>query len=159
MTVSRAPPRLRLVLRPSAVLVALLAVAHCVAAVALGIALPGGLLDALAAALLAIHGGWAVHCHGLLRAKRSVVWLELCEEDRCVVGRGSGAMLTCRIGVDSYVTPALVVLHLAPQPRGRAIFVVLLPDSSSPDALRRLRARLRLMKTFSSTGSEQDARL
>ncbi len=159
MTLRRSPPRLRLVLKPSFALTALLASAHAGAAVALAVALPDSWLALLAAVILALHGGWVVQLHGLRLAKRSVVWVELHEEDRCIVGRRSGAVDSCRIGIDTYVTPALIVLHLVPQLRGRTIFVVLLPDSCAPRTLRRLRGRLRLMKPAAGDGTAQDASL
>jgi toxin CptA len=134
-----------LALKPSRLLAGLLATAHVGAAVALGVALADRLGGALAVLLLAGHGAWAVYRHALLCGQRAVVWLEVTDEDTCVAGERGGTMRTCRIDADSYVTPALIVLQLAPLPRGRRICVVLLPDSSSAQALRRLRGRLRLM--------------
>jgi len=132
---------LKVELRPSLLLAALLALVHLLALVAVWVSLDrwplwlasAGILVSAAACLaraLQLEGG-------------AVLALELHPEERVAWKDRGGAWHDAQLGRDHFVSGFLVVMALD-QPTRRGKHVVLLPDSAPAADLRRLRVRLRL---------------
>ncbi len=122
----------------------------CLASVAIVRAdLPAGVQLAL---LLAT--GMAT-ARGVYRAAR-LPQLALDEAGSVHVRSGEGEWQAVTVLPDSFVSSTLVVLRYRQQ-RARARTVTLLPDSASPDDLRRLRVSLRWARHTRSDTSSPDA--
>ena len=139
----RQVPTLRIALRPSRMLIAMLATAHLAAVAAAAVSHPGTLLKLALCAALAVNGCWTLRRHGLLKAAASIVALEIRGESDCLAQMRDQRWIECRVLASSYVTPLLVVLHLRCRGHRFARHVVILPDSMPAETFRRLRVRLR----------------
>jgi len=146
MTAPRRLPPLRIELRPSFLLAGVLGGGHLLAMVAAAVALRDLELVLPACATLAVHGWLAVRRHALLRHPRSIVALELSSEVDCTARRRDHATFRCRVSSSSYLTHVLIVLTLVRDGGLLPARIVVMPDSSSADGLRRLRVRLRWSK-------------
>ena len=143
MTPRRRVPRMRIDLRPSLILAGALGFGYVAAIVATAVALSETRFVLPACALLLVHGCWTIRSQALLRHSRSIICLELSGEDECIAQRRDHRLLRCRLAPSSYLTPWLIVLTLEREGRSLATHVVMMPDSSSGEMLRRLRVRLR----------------
>ena len=137
------PPRLAVALHPSRLLAAALAACHTSAVVVACVAIASGYVAIPLACVVACHGFFAIHRHALLRNAGSLVAIHLRGATECTVLRRDGGEIECRIGTDSYVSTWLTVLQLEQSGRRLRRYIVLAPDSSSAESLRRLRVRLR----------------
>ena len=137
------PYMVRVSLKPSRRLAALLICAHLAAAAAL---IPLDLSPWAKIAIAAAVAGslWhALRLHALQRNAASVTELVLHAGDRAAVRVRSGDWVEGRVLGTTYVTPALVVLNLRLDGRRFARHVVILRDSTDAEALRRMRVLLR----------------
>lgn len=143
MAVSRSIPTLSVSLRASPVLAWALAGAHSIAAAALLLALPQWHWRALGLLALLVQGCWSVYRHALRLGAAAVCAFELHGEAQCTLRQRDGSSYPCYVLASSHVSTWLVVLHLAQPGRRLARYVVVVPDSVTPDRMRRLRVRLR----------------
>ena len=125
---------IRLELRPSLRLAALVIVAHAAAAASLILVMPGLAGAALAAALVAL-GGLAAWSRALLRSPVSVRALELAE-NALVLELSCGDRFAVEVPARRYVSRWLVILPVR-RPLRRAVLVT--PDMLGRDSFRRLR--------------------
>jgi toxin CptA len=128
-------------LRPSWRLLLILAAAHVMAAGCAALSLPlgwGCTAAAVGLASLCFHA----RRDALLKAPGSVTGITLDREGRCALRSGEGGELEGRVLASTFVSVALVVIHLRLD-SGRKRSVVLLSDSADAEDLRRLRVRLR----------------
>ena len=140
---------LRAHLKPSRRIGAALAVCHATAVAAvLPLDVPLSLRAALALAVAAsaVH---SVRRHALLRAKRSVLAIEVRDRHTVAVQGRDGTWLDARILGTSYVTAALTVLNLRVAGERLLRHVVLVPDNTDRDEFRRLRVLLRWSRASS----------
>lgn len=134
---------IRLALRPSRQLAAVLAVAGIAACFAIAL-LPLPPWQQLALALLiATAGIYHVAKDALLRMSGSVVALEVTSEGVLRFQSRAGAWCDATVRGDSFVTPWLTVLNLTEPERRLAKRAILLSDSGDAEMLRRLRVWLR----------------
>jgi len=137
---------LRINLKPSRLLSAVLVLAHGLAVYAVWISL-GGLPRALTG--IALLASLAVTlAQALLRTPWSAVSLELAEDGRASWKDPRGAWHEDTLGRSHFVSPLLVVVGLKTR-NGRSKRVILLSDSTPPDDLRRLRVWLRWRRKHS----------
>ena len=131
---------LRIDLRPSLRLAGALILAHGLALAAAWISLSGWMRYVAGAGVLAS----AAVClaQALLRTDRQTQSLELHEDGRASWRNRDGRWYEGRLGRNSFVSAALVVLELEIGSSGRKR-VVLMGDSASQDDFRRLRVWLR----------------
>jgi len=137
---------LRIDLRPSRLLSAVLVLAHGLAMSAVWISL-GGLPRVLVGITL-LASLAANLAQALQRTPWSAVSLELAEDGRASWRDPRGAWHEGTLGGSHFVSPLLVVVGLKTR-NGRAKRVILLSDSAPPDDLRRLRVWLRWARKHS----------
>jgi len=125
---------LRLALKPSPALAALIIVAHGAAALAAYIAAPGA-MTALLAAMLLMLGVAAAWSRALLRNPGSIRALEI-GAAQPVVELATGERFTAEVAPRHYVSRFLVILPLV-SPFRRTLLVT--GDMLEPDEFRRLR--------------------
>ena len=136
------PARLRIELKPSRQLAAVLLVAHALTAAAV-LALPVALAVRIALlALIALSLGRCARHPAVSAAPRGCVALEVHRDGSAQWWRAQG-MHAGRVLGDSFVSPLLTVVALRRDDDGRRESIVLLPDSAEADALRALRVWLR----------------
>jgi toxin CptA len=134
---------LRLALKPSRLLGAIVVTAHAAAGVTLvPLALPAWMRLAAAAGLV-LSLGHALWYRVLLRGASSVADVELLGGDDARLFLRNGAILDARVLETSYVTPLLTVLNLRLAEQRCTRHVVLLRDSAEAETLRRARVLLR----------------
>ena len=131
---------LRIDLRPSLRLAALLGVAHVFALAAAWVSLADWPLYLVGSGVLL--SGAACLVETLHRSSRAAVSFELHADGRASWRDRSGAWHEGKLGADHFVSTALVVMGLDQIEQGRK-WVVLMADSASAEGLRRLRIRLR----------------
>lgn len=136
-------PDLFIHLQPSYRLVAILSLAHLIAASFLWpLALPLE-VKAIIVVLLIISLLYYLRKDALLSADDAVIALQLKEDMCCIVTTRSGQSITCRILGSTFVAPYLTVMNLQPAGKFFMRSVVILPDSIKGDEFRRLRVWLR----------------
>jgi len=134
---------LKIALRSSRTLAAILAMAHCAAIVLI---LLIGIPKWLQAGAIAILVGslvfyvWRV---ALLRSSNAVVAVEIASDDAFSVQTRHGDWLGCEVLGSTYVAPFLTVLNLRELENNTVRHVVILPDSVDAEDFRRLRVWLR----------------
>jgi toxin CptA len=134
---------LRVTLKPSRSLAAVLIVAHVAAGATLWpLDVPAwGKLSL--AALMAMSLAFTVRRHALLASAASVRSIEIHEEDRAAVHTRAGGWQEARVLGTTYVSPLLTVLNFRVAGRVFAQHAVIVPDNVDGDAFRRLRVLLR----------------
>ncbi|HYC46314.1 MAG TPA: protein YgfX [Burkholderiales bacterium] len=133
----------RIELRPSPRLAAVLVAAHLFAAAALApLDLPWWfkLAGALVVCASLVR---SLRCHALLRSRAAIMQVDLREGDRAAVRMRGGDWLKARVLGTTYVTPVVTILNVRLPGRRSARHVVLLSDSADEDTLRRARVALR----------------
>ncbi len=137
-------------LKPSRLLGLLLAGMAALALAAVHFAaLPGAARLALAAAVISLSGwGW--------RQSRPIESLRVTADGVLQASEKQGDWRDVEVLGDSLVTPALIVLRYRPC-GGRVRSLTLLPDSTTPDDLRRLRVSLRWASRTRSDTASPDA--
>jgi hypothetical protein len=98
-------------------------------------------LALLAAVVASLHS--SLRRHVFLSGRRAVQSL-LWEPTGAWTLQCGGQQFSASLLAGSFVTPALIILRFVPDSGGGAYTVVLPSDGADPDALRRLRVRLRL---------------
>ena len=134
---------LRVTLRPSRSLAAVLAAAHLACAVLLvPLDLPLWVKCALAAAI-ALSLTSALRRHALRLGRSALVALELRGEDRAAVQTRDGEWRDARVLPTTYVSPVLTIVNLRSAQRLRPYHAVIIPDSVRAEDFRALRVWLR----------------
>lgn len=138
---------MRVELKPSYRLAALLAAGHglaagCVAATDLPLAVRVALV-----ALLAASCARALLHAALLRTRDAIVALEWNEEGAVNFRTRDGVWREARLAGSSFVSPALTVLNLRTPGRRHLRHAVLMGDSAGREEYRRLRVRLQWERT------------
>ncbi len=134
---------LKISLRPSWILAAILAVAHgtAIAMIAL-ISLPLWLqLIAIAALVLSLM--FNARQYALLRSPNAVVAIDIASDDAFSVQIRSGDRIECEVLGSTYVTAFLAVLNLREKDSGAVRRAVILSDSVDKEDFRKLRVWLR----------------
>jgi toxin CptA len=134
---------LRVTLKPSFSLAAVLTVAHAAAGATLvPLHVPGWTKGALALAVAASFVHALLH-HVLLRSPRSLCAIELHEEHDAAVQTRDGSWHEAQVLGTTYVSPLMSVINLRMQGRILAQHMLIVPDNADPDRYRQLRVWLR----------------
>lgn len=121
----------------------MLAVMHGLAVtVVLFVAIPLVAKIVLIAAIVA-GGIRSVRRHALLLVASACTAIRLRAPGRCEIFRRDGTSLEGQILGGSYVLTGMIILRLRCNGSRRTTGVILMPDAVAPDAMRRLRVRLR----------------
>jgi hypothetical protein len=147
------PTFLRLDLKPSPRLAALLGAAHFLALAAAWASLSGWPLAAVVAGILV--SAAASLAEALHRAGRAAVSVELHEDGRAAWQDSRGGWHEARLGGGHFVAAGLVVMGLN-RKNGRK-WIVILPDSAPQEDLRRLRVWLRWRRAPGAQGQADHA--
>lgn len=137
-------------LRPSPVLIGALFSAHLLALVSVWIALAGWPFLFVSAGLLI--SLFVSLSESRLRGADSVQAIELRDDRQAAWKDRRGVWHDTQLGRGHFVSSLLILVALQKSPRHRK-WIVLLPDSATPDYLRRLRVRLRLESGDKTSGS------
>ena len=145
-------PDFTVALRPSRCLLVVGGAVHVLAAIAVLIAaLPIGLKVVFSLGL-ALSLAWFWACYGLRRWRNyiaRITWVD----GRWRLENGVGALLAAEL-IDGYSHPSVVILNFRLETKRRRS-LTLLPDSTDPDSLRRLRVFLRIRREAVTTDSVQ----
>ena len=134
---------LRIGLRSSRLLAAILALAHGAAIAAVSVLDIPFAVKAVAAAGLAVNWLILVRKQAWLQTPDAATAIEISSDNMLSVQTRDGAWSECEVLGTTYVTPYLTVLNLRPAD-GRAVRrIVILPDSAHPEDFRKLRVWLR----------------
>ena len=134
---------LRVALKPSCQLAAVLTAAHVAAAVAL-VPLYLPLWAKLSVTLLiAASLAYTVRRHALLVSRAALTGIELREMDRAAIRTRADTWEEARILGTTYVSPVLTVVNLRVTGRIFPRHLLIVPDNVDADAFRRLRVLLR----------------
>lgn len=140
---SAARPVLRIDLRASWTLAAILTVAHGSAlAAVLTVSIPLW-LQVIAAAALAANLARLLWRNALLKSPAAVVAIEIASDDVLSIRTRRGNWVQYDVCDDTYVLWFLTVLNLRRARNGRRVSVALLPDAIHADDFRKLRVWLR----------------
>ncbi len=134
---------MKITLRPSRILTAILVLAHG-AAIAM-VALAGMPLwpELIAIAALAANLVYDLRQTALLRAPGALIALEIASDDKLTVKTRRGEWIECAVLGSTYVTSFLTILNLKVIDSGRNTRAVILPDSLEAEDFRKLRVWLR----------------
>jgi toxin CptA len=144
---------LRISLKPSRYLAALVGAAHAAAAaLVLPLDLPLAAKVALGAAIVlsAWHSAWG---GAMLRGSRSILSIELDRERRISVQSRAGGWQEATLLGTTYVSPALTILNVRVRGERLARHVVVLPDSMPSEDFRQLRVLLRWSRKPADAGA------
>ena len=133
---------LRLRLRSSPRLAAVLLAAHVAAAAALWASLLPVALSIAGSMAVAASAAWSMRGHAFRSAPSSVVELELYEDCTLSAGTVDGRWVRCRLIGSSFVSRVLTVLNLRSEDAWGVRSVLISADAVEPDAFRRLRVWL-----------------
>lgn len=134
---------LRITLRPSWILTAILAAAHGGAiAVVVAVGMPPW-LQWIAVTALVVNFTWDVRRSALLRSPDAVVAIEIAADDAFSIQTRRGGWIECKVLGSTYVTAFLSILNLEAQGSGGTRRAVILPDSIDAEDFRKLRVWLR----------------
>lgn len=134
---------LKVSLRPSWILAAILAAAHGAAIAAVALAGMPPWLQLIAIAALAVSLMFEIRQTVLLRAPDAVVAIEIASDDALSVQTRRGDWIRCEVLGSTYVTYFLAIVNLREQGGGRVKRAVILPDSTDAEDFRKLRVWLR----------------
>ncbi len=134
---------MKITLRPSRILTAILVLAHG-AAIAI-VALAGMPLwpALIAIAALVANLIYDLRQTALLRAPDALIALEIASDDRLIVQTRRREWIECAVLGSTYVTSFLTILNLKVIDSGRNTRAVILPDSLEAEDFRKLRVWLR----------------
>lgn len=134
---------LRVILKRSRKLVAVLTAAHAAAAMNL-VPLDVPIWAKLALTLLiAASLGYTVRRYALLRSSAALTALELRENDSSAIRTGGENWQEARILGTTYVSPSLTVVNVRVPGGWRARHIVIVSDNVDAESFRRLRVQLR----------------
>jgi toxin CptA len=138
---------------PSRILAAVLITMHVAAIIAVS-ALPVPIWIRVAAdALLLANAALVVRRHALVKGSRACSGLRICDDGDCTLKFASDRSATGRLQPGWLASPLLVVARIRCDGKRLARTILLLPDSSDADVLRRLRIFLRFAITGSRGGN------
>jgi hypothetical protein len=138
----RMPP-LRVPLKPSLVLAGVLGLAHGGAVACTVVFVPRGWISALLCLAIAVSLVFHLRRDALQLSGNAVYELLLQEAGQCRLTLVNGDTLAGTIEGSTFVTALLTVINVRPAEPGRSRAAVLMPDSASPEELRRVRVWLR----------------
>ena len=134
---------LRVSLKPSLLLSAILLGVHCAAgAMLFTLEMPVS-LSVTAVTIIALSLVRSMWVHALLRAQQSVIALTVEDQERCTLQTRNGALLPARILASTYVTSFLTVINARPAGARFARHILLMRDTIAPEDFRRIRVLLR----------------
>jgi toxin CptA len=134
---------LKVSLRPSWILAAILAAAHGAAIAVIALVSVPLWLQLIAIAALAVNLVFEIRQTVLLRAPDAVVALEIASDDALSIQTRRGDWIECEVLGSTYVTYFLAIVNLKDQGSGRVKRAVILPDSIDAEDFRKLRVWLR----------------
>jgi toxin CptA len=134
---------LRIALRPSRILAAILVIAHGAALAVIALVSVPLWLKVIAIAALAVSLVFEIRQTVLLRAPDAVVALEITSDDALSIQTRRGDWIECEVLGSTYVTYFLAIVNLKDQGSGRVKRAVILPDSIDAEDFRKLRVWLR----------------
>jgi toxin CptA len=134
---------LRIALRPSRILAAILVIAHGAALAVIALVSVPLWLKVIAIAALAVSLVFEIRQTVLLRAPDAVVALEIASDDALSIQTRRGDWIECEVLGSTYVTYFLAIVNLKDQGSGRVKRAVILPDSIDAEDFRKLRVWLR----------------
>ena len=134
---------LRIDLRPSRILAAILVIAHGAAIAAVALAGMPPWLQLIAIAALAANLMFEIRQTVLLRAPDAVVAIEIASDDALSIQTRRGDWIECEVLGSTYVIYFLAIVNLKEQGSGRVKRAVILPDSIDAEDFRKLRVWLR----------------
>lgn len=134
---------LKIGLRPSRMLAAILAAVHCAAIILVVLVPLPQWLKAAAITALLVSLAFYVWQTALLRSPHAVVAIEVASDETFSVQTRRGDWLGCEVLGSTYVASFLTVLNLREPEKRTVRHVVVLPDSMDADDFRRLRVWLR----------------
>ncbi len=134
---------MKITLRPSRILTAILVLAHAAAIAMVVLAgLPLWAQSILAAALV-VNLVFDVRQTAWLRAPGAVIGFEIAADDRFSIQIRCGEWLECEVLGSTYVTYFLTILNLKAIDSGKHQRAVILPDSLDAEDFRKMRVWLR----------------
>lgn len=134
---------MKITLRPSRILTAILVLAHGAAIAMVALAGMPLWLELIAIAALVASLVFDVRQTALLRAPDALITLEIASDDRLSIQTRRGEWIECEVLGSTYVTSFLTILNLKVIDSGKNTRAVLLPDSLDAEDFRKLRVWLR----------------
>lgn len=134
---------LKVSLRPSWILAAILVIAHGAAIAVIALVSVPLWLQLIAIAGLAASLIFEIRQTVLLRAPDAVVALEIAFDDALSIQTRRGDWIRCDVLGSTYVTHYLAIVNLRDEGSGRVRRAVILPDSVDAEEFRNLRVWLR----------------
>jgi hypothetical protein len=140
----KAPAPVRVELRGSPLAGALILVTDLATAALIAWLPVDATLRALAVVGVGGHALWALRTTSLRNTRSAIVSIELGPDRRVVLQRRDGSRVEARVLSDSYVGERLLTLVVRPGGSRRAQTLLLLPDMTAAEGMRRFRVLLRL---------------
>ena len=134
---------MKITLRPSRILTAILVLAHGAAIAMVALAGMPFWLELIAIAALVASLVFDVRQTALLRAPDAVITLEIASDDKLSIQTRRSEWIECEVLGSTYVTSFLTILNLKGTDSGRNTRAVILPDSLDAEDFRKLRVWLR----------------
>lgn len=134
---------MKIILRPSRILTAILVLAHGAAIAVVALAGMPFWLELIAIAALVASLVFDVRQTALLRAPDAVITLEIASDDKLSIQTRRSEWIECEVLGSTYVTSFLTILNLKGRDSGRNTRAVILPDSLDAEDFRKLRVWLR----------------
>ena len=134
---------MKITLRPSRILTAILVLAHGAAIAMVALAGMPFWLELIAIAALVASLVFDVRQTALLRAPDAVITLEIASDDKLSIQTRRSEWIECEVLGSTYVTSFLTILNLKGIDSGRNTRAVILPDSLDAEDFRKLRVWLR----------------
>lgn len=134
---------LRVSLRPSFILAAILVIVHGAAIAVILMANMPPWLALIAIAALVINLGVSIWRNALTRGGNAVVEIGVASDTALSIRTRRGEWLECEVRGDTYVAWFLTVLNLRQIGTGKRLSVAILPDAIDAEDFRRLRVWLR----------------
>jgi len=133
----------KITLRPSRILTAILVIAHGAAIAMVVLAGMPLWLDLIAIAALVANLVFVARQTALLRAPDAVLGLEITSDDKLSIQTRRGGWIECEVLGSTYVISFLTILNLKGIDSGRTMRAVIMPDSLDAEDFRKLRVWLR----------------
>ena len=134
---------MKITLRPSRILTAILVLAHGAAIAMVALAGMPFWLELIAIAALVASLVFDVRQTALLRAPDAMITLEIASDDKLSIQTRRSEWIECEVLDSTYVTSFLTILNLKGIDSGRNTRAVILPDSLDAEDFRKLRVWLR----------------
>jgi toxin CptA len=134
---------LKIALRPSRMLTAILLIAHGAAIVLIVLVGLPPWLQVIAIGVLVASLAFYVRQTALLRSPDAVIAIEIASDDAFSIQTRRGDWLGCEVLGSTYVASFLTLLNLRELDKGAVRHAAILPDSTDAEDFRRLRVWLR----------------